>query len=503
MRHPALRLLPLSFVLVACSVGPSFERPAAKLPDRWHDENAIAKEQSAVPKMEGRTFAGEWWRQFGDERLNQLVEHTRANNLDLRLATLRMIGSRVQRAIATGERWPSISASGIYQRHRESEFGVNTRLIDIIVPPGATRDQIVTALSEPFDVYQVGFDASWEIDLWGRVRRAVEAADANFAASREDLHDAELTVVAEVVRTYLELIGARDQLRIAGDDVAARTDQLELTRFRTESGFVTSLDLSVQQAQLSNVRAQIPLLERQESMLQNALAFMVGGDPHSLNEMLDASRSLPTVPAVVATGVPSELARRRPDIRRAEARLHAATAEIGVAVADLYPRISLTGSFAQQSLNASDLAEWGARQWVIGPSISLPIFQGGRLRSVVELRKIQQQEAAVNYQRTVLSAWHEIDNALETYATELRRNRELADVVHASQDAYDVAHVRYQHGLVDSFIDLDAHRTLLQAQRAYSESNTQIGVQLVALCKALGGGWSAAESDEAVRTSSE
>jgi NodT family efflux transporter outer membrane factor (OMF) lipoprotein len=503
MRHHVLHLVPFSLLLVACSVGPSFERPEAKLPGRWQDENAIAKQPEAASKIDDQTLAGEWWKEFGDARLNELINRTRQSNLDLRLATLRVVGTRVQRAIATGARWPSISASGAYQRHRESEFGVNTRLIDIILSPGATRDQIITALAEPFDVYQAGFDASWEIDLWGRVRRAVESSDANAAAGLEDLHDAELTVIAEVARNYFELIGVRDQLRTARDDVATATDQLELTRYRTQGGLVTNLDLSVQQAQLSNVRAQIPLLERRETMLENALAFMVGADPRSLNEMLSESQSMPTMPAVVSTGLPSELARRRPDIRRAEARLHAATADIGVAVADLYPRISLTGSYAHQSLNASDFAEWGARQWVIGPSISMPIFQGGRLRSVVELRKVAQQEAAVNYQRTVLGAWHEIDNALEAYATELRRNRELADVVHASQDAYEVAHVRYQHGLVDSFIELDAHRTLLQAQRAYSESNTQIGVQLVALCKALGGGWSTTQSDETARASSE
>jgi NodT family efflux transporter outer membrane factor (OMF) lipoprotein len=491
MRHPVLLLLPLSAVLVACAVGPSFKPPEAKLPEQWHDQSAIAREPGAAPAIDAESVAGEWWKQFGDPHLTELIERARTSNLDLRVAALRVAESRTQRAIATGERWPSVALNGTYRRERQSEFGVNTRLIDIIVPPGATRDQIITALSEQFDVYQAGFDASWELDLWGRVRRAVESADATTAASYADLHDAELTIIAEVARTYLELIGARDQLRIARDDVATGTDELELTRYRTEGGLVTSLDLNVQQAQLSNVRAQVPVLERQEAALQNALAFLVGADPRSLNEMLVESQSLPAMPTLASTGVPSELARRRPDIRRAEARLHTATAEIGVAVADLYPRISLTGSFVQQSLDPSDFTEWGARQWFIGPSISIPIFQGGRLRSVVELRKLQQQEAAVNYQRTVLAAWHEIDNTLDAYATELRRNRELADVVSASRDAYDIAHVRYQHGLVDSLVDLDAHRTLLQAQRAYSESSTQIGVQLVALCKALGGGWTA------------
>jgi NodT family efflux transporter outer membrane factor (OMF) lipoprotein len=467
--------------LAACSVGPTFEPPEAQLPDQW--QNAADVQAVEV----------DWWKQFGDAKLNELVDRARAGNLDLKIAALRVAQSRAQRTIATGERWPAVNASAGYQRRRESEYGVSTRLIDILAQPGDTRDQIIEALAEPYDVYEAGFDATWELDLWGRVRRAVESADANVSAGTEGFHDAELTIVAEVTRAYLELMGIRDQLRIARDDVASGTDELEITGFRVKGGLVSELDLSVQKAQVSTVRAQIPALEHQEAALQNALALLVGADPDALRSELAVHPSPPAAPRIVQAGVPSELARRRPDIRRAEAELHAATAEIGVAVADLYPRISLTGSFVQQSLDASDFAEWGARQWVVGPSISLPIFQGGRLRSVVELRELQQQEAAVNYQRTVLNAWHEIENALGAYAAEQRRNRELGEVVTASRDAYEIAHVRYQHGLVNYLVDLDAHRTLLQAERAYSESNTQIGVQLVALYKALGGGWSGEE----------
>jgi NodT family efflux transporter outer membrane factor (OMF) lipoprotein len=488
MRNLAVFSLSVVAVLSACSVGPSFEKPAPHLPDQWHgqrhDASAVATSSTTVDPQ--------WWKQFGDPTLNELVARALAGNLDLRLAALRVAESRAQRAIAAGGRWPGVNASATYQRERQSEYGVNTRLIDVIGTPN--RDQIISALAEPFDVYQGGFDASWELDLWGRVRRSVEAADASAAASREDLHDAEVTLIAEVVRTYLELTGTRDQLRIALEDVAAGSDELALTQYRVHGGLVAHLDLSVQQAQVASVRAQIPALQQHETVLTNALAFLLGQDPDTLDTILADSKAPVTMPALAA-GVPSELARRRPDIRRAEARLHAATAQIGIAVADLYPRISLNGSFVQQSLDASDFAEWGARQWSVGPSISLPIFSGGRLHSVVELRKVQQQEAAVSYQRTVLNAWHEIENSLAAYAAEQQRNRELANVLAASRDAYEVAHVRYQHGLTNYLIDLDAHRTLLEAQRAFSESNTQLGVQLVALCKALGGGWSEGDSE--------
>jgi outer membrane protein TolC len=230
------------------------------------------------------------------------------------------------------------------------------------------------------------------------------------------------------------------------------------------------------------------LLQQQAMHATSALGLLLNVEPGVIDAQLSGTPVTMEPPKQIAGGVPSELARRRPDIRRAEAQLHAATAEIGVAVADLYPRITLTGSYVQQSLDASDLTEWGSRQWVIGPSISLPIFDGSRRRSVVEVRKLQQQEAAVNYQRTVLRAWHEIETALSSYAAEQERNHELGNSLALSRDAYDIAHIRYEHGLVNFLVELDAHRTFLQAQRAYSESNTQLKTQLVAIYKALGGG---------------
>jgi outer membrane protein TolC len=211
------------------------------------------------------------------------------------------------------------------------------------------------------------------------------------------------------------------------------------------------------------------------------LGLLLNVEPGALDAQLAAEPVRISVPPTIAGGLPSELARRRPDIRRAEARLHAATAEIGVAVADLYPRITLTGSYVHQSLLTADFTDWGSRQWSIGPGISLPIFDG--------TRELQQQEAAVNYQRTVLHAWHEIENALSAYTAEQKRNQELARALTLSRDAYDIAHVRYRHGLVNYLVELDAHRTLLESERTYSESHTQLGTRLVAIYKALGGGW--------------
>jgi NodT family efflux transporter outer membrane factor (OMF) lipoprotein len=338
-------------------------------------------------------------------------------------------------------------------------------------------------------VFQAGFDVGWELDLWGRLRRTVEASDANVRSSEQDLRDAQLSLIGEVVRGYLELRGAQDQLRIATADAAASQDLVELTEYRVKGGLVDELDLATQRASLANARSTLPQLKQQEAQLLSALAVLLNEPPRSLDTQLAAAPPTFTLPPAVAGGVPSEVARRRPDIQRAEAHLHAATAEIGIAVADLYPRFTLTGSFVQESLRASDLGDWGARQWSVGPSISLPIFDGGRRRAVVEVRKLDQQQAAVSYQQTVLRAWHEIETALSGYSAEQEHNRELSAALTASRDAYDIARVRYNHGMINYLGELEARRTLLQTERAYSQSNIQLGTQLVAVYKALGGGW--------------
>jgi NodT family efflux transporter outer membrane factor (OMF) lipoprotein len=307
--------------------------------------------------------------------------------------------------------------------------------------------------------------------------------------SEEDLRDAQLSLVGEVVRGYLELRGVQDQLRIANADVAASADLVELTEYRVKGGLVDELDLTTQRARLAEARSNVPQLRQQEVQLMSALAVLLNVQPGSLDAQLAATPSTVTLPSALAGGVPSEVARRRPDIQRAEAQLQAATAEIGVAVADLYPRFTLSGSFIQQSLQGSDLTEWGSRQWSIGPSLSLPIFDGGRRRAAVELRKLDQQQAAVTYQQTVLRAWHEIENALSGYSAERERNRELASALDQSRDAYEIARVRYNHGMINYLAELDARRTLLQTERAYSQSNIQLGTQWVAVYKALGGAW--------------
>ncbi len=468
--------------LCACSVGPSFVEPQPALPAEWSQQSAIASE----PVDE------QWWKSFDDPLLIELVSQAREANPDVQTAALRVAQSRAQRAIVAGSSVPNVAAKASYQRQRQSEFGTATRMIDAIAPPSG-RDAIVDVLSDPYDLYQVGFDASWEIDLWGRSRNAIKAADASVAASTEDLHAAQLSVTAEVARTYFDLRGVNDQLRIANEDVAAAEDALELTEVRANGGTVTQLDVVSHRVRLADARARRPVLQQRQTQLRNNLALLLGEPPDALPEAVLESRSAVKHPPKVAAGLPSEVARRRPDIRAAEARLEAATAEIGVAVADLYPRITLTGGLMSESLQASNLTEWGARQWSVGPSLYLPIFEGGRRRSMVELRELQQQEAAIHYQRTVLRAWHEIDSALSAYESERQHHDELLAAVDASRDAYELAKMRYEHGMTSFLIALDAQRTLLQTQSALTDSSTALSTHLIALYKALGAGYRSVE----------
>jgi NodT family efflux transporter outer membrane factor (OMF) lipoprotein len=466
-----------SALLSACAVGPDFKEPPSDLPPQWR-----------APTATTDTVEREWWKQFHDATLDDLVTRALTSNAQVQIATLRFAQSRVVRGVEAGARWPAVNASAAYSRERQSENGTATRLIDLIAP-GEGGDEIIKLLSDPFSVYQGGFDVGWELDLWGRVRRSVEAADANVRLSEQDLRDAQLSLVGEVVRSYLELRGVQDQLRIANADAAAGADLVELTEYRVKGGLVDELDLTTQRARLAESRSNIPPLRQQETQLVSALAVLLNVPPGSLDAQLSATSPTFSLPSSIAGGVPSEVARRRPDIQRAEAQLQAATAEIGVAVADLYPRFTLTGSFVQQSLKASDFTDWGSRQWSIGPSLSLPIFDGGRRRAAVELRKLDQQQAAVTYQQTVLRAWHEIETALSGYSAERERNGELATALAQSRDAYDIARVRYNHGMINYLAELDARRTLFQTERAYSQSNTQLGTQWVAVYKALGGAW--------------
>jgi NodT family efflux transporter outer membrane factor (OMF) lipoprotein len=427
------------------------------------------------------------WTMFGDPVLDALEAHALAANADLQTAALRFLQSRAQRSVVESQQAPQLNGSAGVTRLRQSENGETRRLLDAFNPPN--QEQLIQVLSEPHNFYQAGFDASWELDLWGRVRRAVESADANVGASQALLAQVQLSVQAEVARRYFELRAAQRQIGIARDDIAAAEETLALVKARADGGLTTDLDVTRQNAQAADLRARLPQLLAQEALASNQITLLLGERPGTLRSQLAARPD--AVPAAalpdLSLGLPSDLALRRPDIQVAQAQLHAATANIGVAVADLYPRVTIGAGFGFQSVDGGSFAAWGSRQWSIGPSLQLPIFDGGRRRATVTLRELQQQEAAVSYQQTVLRAWHEVDDALSAYTAERLRNVQLAERERSSRDALQLARVRYDHGLTDFLVQLDAQRTWLQAQREYTESTSRLALGLVAVSKALGG----------------
>jgi NodT family efflux transporter outer membrane factor (OMF) lipoprotein len=317
----------------------------------------------------------------------------------------------------------------------------------------------------------------------------VEAASATVESSQDAQRGALVSTLAEVARDYIQLRGAQALLDNAKENLKIEQDLLQLTQTRQQKGLTTGLDVENAAAQVEAVRAQIPGFEQQEAQGINALSLLLDLPPNGLRGELSRVKAPPPTPARVPIGIPSELARRRPDIRRAEADLHAQTADVGVAVASFYPTIQLNGTLVLDSLDFNKLFRAGSLQYMAGPNITLPIFEGGKLRSMLELSKAQQLEAAVAYHKTVLQAWHDVVNALVAYrAEQLRRARLDSQVAH-SQQALELARARYNDGVADFTTVLDTARTVLQAQQQLVQSTQNVSVDLVQLYKALGGGW--------------
>jgi NodT family efflux transporter outer membrane factor (OMF) lipoprotein len=489
--------------LAGCTVGPDFKEPHAAAPSKF----TRTSEAQAPSRAVEATLQPNWWSLLGDPQLVALEARLATDNLDVQAATARLAQSRAGLRIVGADQYPMIDAAGSYNREQASPNGIFSLLG---VTPTGTQPQSASGTapfgvvpmpgstgSPPFNVWQYGFDASWELDIWGRVRRSVEAAKANVQASAEDRRAILVSAQAELARDYIELRATQTLLDITTKNLSLARNIVKLTQLRLTDGVTTNLDVANSSAQVASIEARLPPLEAHRDALINAMSLLLGQGPGALEKTLTEVADIPSLPGHAPIGFPSELVRRRPDIRAAEARLHSATAEIGVAKADFYPQITLTGSLGAQSLQLSSLGDWASHQFVFGPSISLPIFQGGRLKGTLQLRNAQQQEAAIVFQKTVLQAWREVDDALSAYDTEQRRRDLLTDVVQQDQAALDVAQKRYREGAVDFLNVLTVQRDLLSAESDLAQSRGMAAVNLVTLYKALGGGWETALPDSA------
>jgi len=488
--RPRLVLI-AAMALASCTVGPNFTSPDWTSPASWF---AGPKEKVQPPPSipVAEPVSPDWWALFNDPQLTALERRVAGENLDVKVAGLRLAESRAQLSVARASEFPKLNANASYEYEKPSTYGVFAAAPTALGANGASGKTTGGTSGRgisPFSVYQYGFDASWEVDLWGGVKRSVESATATAEAADEARRAALLASLAEVARDYIQLRGVQTQLQIARDNVRIARESLELTQQRAEGGVTTDLDVANESAQLRTTMAQIPGLEQQEAQAINALSLLLAQPPNGLRSELETAKPVPPVPPRVPVGLPSELARRRPDIREAEAQLHAATADIGVAVAAFYPTVSLTGSVGLQALQFGQAFNMASRQFALGPGITIPLFEAGQLRGTLNLRKAQQQEAAINYQKTVLQAWHDVDNALTAYQAEQNRRDQLVLAVAESKRALGLAQSRYQQGVADFLTVLVAQSTLLAAELQLAQSTTTVSSNLVALYKALGGGW--------------
>ncbi|WP_409078052.1 efflux transporter outer membrane subunit [Pseudomonas sp. SZMC_28357] len=456
--------------LGACSVGPDFQRPQPLQVSEWSRPQKAAGSQAVATTLDER-----WWEVFRDAKLSALSQRALSDNLDLKLASSRLQQSRAARQVVTAEQYPDTAVGGSYSRERNSTKGLSD-------PSGKGG-------REAFNLWDAGFSAAWELDVWGRVRRQTEAADATLEVAENDQRGVLIAVLAETAQDYLQLRGVQNTRAVTEQNLDVARHSLKLSQLRLADGVATDLDVAEAAAQVATIEARLPALQQRQAQLINALSLLMGEPPQALAAELSADAPIPQTPRQVAIGLPSQLAERRPDIRQAEARLHAATASIGVAKGDFYPRITLSGNLGSQAMQLSDFGSWGSRSFGIGPQFSLPLFDGGRLRGVLKLREAQQQEAAVAYQQTVLRAWHEIDDQLTAYnASQLRRDS-LAEAVRQNQIALHTAQRQYTEGVVDFVNVLTVQAALLSTQEQLVESSTGVSLAMVGLYKALGGGW--------------
>ena len=468
----------LIFLAAGCAVGPNYEKPALPVPAGWQEA-----QQKGIDTRSAEL--ARWWTAFNDPLLSSLVERAVRSNLDLRLAEARIREARASRAVTASGAWPTVDLSGSYTRNRASENAIGSPGQGAVVAPsggGSNLDQ---------NLYRNGFDANWEIDVFGGVRRSVEAADATVEAVVENRRDVLVTLLGEVARNYIDLRGFQRRLGVARANLKTQQDTLELTRVRFQAGLASDLDVAQQEAQVNSTAAQIPTLESLVKQAAYGLDVLLGAQPGVLWGELSKEMEIPNLPPEVLVGLPSDLLRRRPDIRRAERQLAASTALVGAATADLFPKFFLTGVAGLQSVSADDWFSGGSRFWSIGPRITWPVFDAGRIRANIEIRNAQQEQALTLYEKSLLIAFQDVETALVNYANEQARYRSLTDAVTANRRAVAMANELYIRGLNDFLNVLDTQRSLYVTESALAESQATMVTNLVALYKALGGGWEA------------
>lgn len=467
-------------LLTGCAVGPDYKRPTVNTSSSW--ASALADGETNSP---ARLAA--WWETFRDPELNSLIARAVQSNLVLRVAEAHVREARAQRGVVAAGLGPDLAAAGGYSRNRYSQNGFPP------LPPTVPLD---------YNLYQAGFDAVWELDVFGGTRRAVEAANADIEAAQFGRDDVLRSLLSEVARDYIEARSFQQRLIITRENIQAQQGIVKLTTDLFHSGLTSELDVQQAQALLAATESQVPVFETGFRNSTYRLDVLLGQRSGTLLGELSKETPIPTTPPQVPVGLPSDLLLRRPDVRRAEQQLAAATAKIGQAKADFFPKFSLTGDVGLTSISASDWWSAGSRFWSAGPSVVWPVFESGRILANVHVQDARESEALDTYQQTVLVAFQEVDSALTAYANEQVRRQALSQSAQADQKALNLADDLYRQGLTDFIRVLVSERALYLAQDALVQSDQQVASDLVALYKALGGGWETVELENSNEVSS-
>ena len=459
-----------ALLLAGCiTVGPDYEQPQTETPDAWH---AAAVEGLS----EGEATLQTWWQVFEDPILNDLIDRATEANLDLELALWRVEEARAFRGVVAGPQAPQVEFRGDSSRSQPSDNGP----LGEFAPEGGF---------DAGNLHDYSIGAGWELDLWGRIRRSIESADAAVEASVEDYRDVLVSVLAEVALGYFDVRTLQERIQLAEANVEAQQATLKLTQDRFNVGLVSALDVAQAESNLANTESLIPTLQTNLQLALNRVAVLLGQPPGTVHAQLEEPRPLPPEPPDVAAGLPADLLRQRPDVRRAERQLASQTALIGVATADLYPTFSLGGFIGLQAVDGGDLLSGDSVTWGIGLPIRWDLFSGGRIRSQIRVEEVRTQQALVLYEQTVLFALEEAEGAMVTYDQRRLRREKLRTSVDATERSLNLVMTQYTAGLTDFQNVLDTQRSLLNRQDELAVTRGGVIRDLIGIYRALGGGW--------------
>ncbi|MEI7994008.1 MAG: efflux transporter outer membrane subunit [Methylococcaceae bacterium] len=460
--HLILALLSLGWVLTGCMVGPDYKKLPSTVPINW----SVYSPAKSLP-IDNRILV-KWWAIFNDPVLSGLMGRVQNSNMDLRQAQARLREARARWGLAKANLFPTLYARGATNQTGSSEE---------------------TGSGNTTEFFRNAFDASWEVDVFGKFRRGIEAAKATLEASEEDLRDVLVSLYAETALNYVLVRSFQARLAITESNLAAQQDTYQLTEWRYQAGLTTELDVDQAKLNMETTRATLPTLYSGLEQAQHALALLLGQTPGTLKPLLTPVQAIPVTPASVAVGLPADLLRQRPDVRRSERKLAAQTAQIGVATAARYPDFNLTGSIGLESLAYTNLYGASAKAFQMAASSALTLFDAGRLRRAIDIQTALQEQALALYEATILQALRDVENALVAFGQEQSRRDTLQSAVTAGQKAFELAQGQYSSGTIDFLRVLDAQRSLLTVQNQLALSEAEVASNLIRLYKALGGGW--------------